>query len=186
MEKFFAFSEEYHISEGLETVLRKAAQKVIIAKNQLLLEEGRVCKYIYFLEKGFVRGFYYKDGKDVTTWFASENEFVTSMYSFVSQKPSIENIESLEESSLYAIHYDGLQEIYRTYPEFNLIGRILTEKYYIDLEERTLSLQFQTAKDRYTTLLAKEPYILQKASLGHIASYLGMSQETLSRIRAKV
>ena len=78
------------------------------------------------------------------------------------------------------------QKAFEKYPEFNLIGRLLTEKYYIELEERTISLQFQTATERYLKLLQQQPQLLQKASLGMIASYLGISQETLSRIRKKI
>jgi CRP/FNR family transcriptional regulator, anaerobic regulatory protein len=107
------------------------------------------------------------------------------MYSFVSQKPSFENIEILEPSVLYAISYDNLQKMYLEFPEFNLIGRLFTEKYYIELEERVMSLQFLTAKERYEKLLIQQPMLLQRVTLGQIASYLGITQETLSRIRGK-
>ena len=125
-----------------------------------------------------------QDGKEITTWFASENDAVTSMYSFITQKPSYETIEVLEDCILYEINYENVQLLLKKYPEFNLIGRLLTEKYYIKLEERTMSLQFQSATERYLKLL-QQPQLLQKASLGMIASYLGISQETLSRIRKK-
>ena len=103
----------------------------------------------------------------------------------MSRKPGFENIEAIENSILYVITYDDLNNLYHNHPEFNYVGRLLTEKYYIDLMERTLCLQFQSAKESYDQLVKCQPYILQRASLGHIASYLGISQETLSRIRTK-
>jgi hypothetical protein len=75
--------------------------------------------------------------------------------------------------------------MYKKYPELNYLGRLLTEKYYLDLMERTYCLQFQSAKESYEHLIQTHPQLIKRASLGHIASYLGISQETLSRIRAK-
>ena len=150
------------------------------------MDGGDVCQHIYFMKKGFARGFFNQDGKDITLWFAVENDIATSLYSIVTQKPSFENIEILENSILYAISHDNLQHLYHQYPEFNLIGRRFVEKYYVELMARTMSLQFQTAKERYQQLLTHQPQLLQRASLGYIASYLGISQETLSRIRAKI
>lgn len=108
------------------------------------------------------------------------------MYSFISQKPSFEIIEVMENSILYCIDYEQLQNLYKTYPDLNRIGRLLSEKYYIELEERVLSLQFKTAEERYRHIVENKPALLQKASLGQISSYLGISQETLSRIRRKI
>jgi CRP-like cAMP-binding protein len=107
------------------------------------------------------------------------------MYSFVSQKASYENIQAIEPATLYAITFDDLQKLYKNYPTFDKIGRLLTEQYYVALEERIMSLQFQTAIERYQSLMQNENYLLQRVSLGMIASYLGISQETLSRIRSK-
>ncbi len=154
-------------------------------KGELILEQGKICKYLYFLKSGFVRGFYNQDGKEITSWFAFENDPVVSMYSFISQKSSFETIEVLEDSIFYTISYENLQMLFKKYSEFNLIGRLLIEKYYIELEERTMSFQYQSATERYKKILECQPQILQKASLGMIASYLGISQETLSRIRNK-
>jgi len=154
-------------------------------KGTLLLKGGETCQYLYFLKKGFARGFFYQDGKDITSWFALENDMVASFYSFVTQKPSFESIEVLENSTLYAISYENLQQLYHQFPEFNFVGRRFVEKYYVELMTRTMSFQFQSAKERYQELLAHQPQLFQRASLGHIASYLGVSQETLSRIRTK-
>jgi len=154
-------------------------------KGTLLLKQGEICKYIYFLKEGFARGFYYHEGKEFTLWFGLENDIITSMYSFVSQKNSFESIEFLENSIVYCLEYEQLQRLYKQHIEINLIGRLFTEKYYIKLEERVMSLQFQSALERYNQIIKNKPNLLQRASLGHIASYLGITQETLSRIRSK-
>ncbi|WP_020600482.1 Crp/Fnr family transcriptional regulator [Spirosoma panaciterrae] len=156
-----------------------------VPKGYVLLEHGKICRHLYMLEKGFARGYYTQDGRDISLWFAFEGDILASYYSFVTLKPSYTTIEILEDSTIAGVSYDQLNELYRNYPEFNLIGRLMTEKYFIELEERTLSFQFQSASERYHQLIEKHPQLLQKASLGHIASFLGISQETLSRIRAK-
>ncbi len=174
------------ISEKAKIELAEMVIKRELPKGTLLLEEGKTCKYLNFLESGFARAFYYQDGKKITSWFAFENDIVASMYSFTTQKPSFENIEIIENSVFHSIYFEQLEKLYRKYPEFNLIGRLLIEKYFIELEERILSLQIQPAKERYQKILKNQPELLQRASLGHIASYLGISQETLSRIRANI
>jgi len=156
-----------------------------VLKGDVLISEGKICNQLFFIKKGFLRGFHYHNGREITSWFGFENDFASSTYSFVSRKPGFEIVEAIENSILYVISWDDLNNIYSEYPEFNYAGRLLTEKYYVDLMERTLSLQFQTARESYEQLIVNQPHILQRASLGHIASYLGISQETLSRIRAK-
>jgi CRP-like cAMP-binding protein len=154
-----------------------------LSKGEKLLETGRICRNIYYVQQGAVRAFYYKDGKDITSWFSLEQDIAVAMYSFVSQKPSIESIEAIETTVLIGISHENLYKMYKKHPELNTIGRVLGEKYYIELEERLMSLQHQTAKERYAALITEKPNLLQRATLGQIASYLGISQETLSRIR---
>ncbi len=146
---------------------------------------GERCSDLIFVEKGLLRGYYYLNEKEITNWFAQEEEFATSFYSFISRKNAVEGIQCLEEATVIKIAYNSLQELYRQFPETERVGRIITENYYIRLEERLLSLQFTSAKERYLNLLAVKPSIVKRAALGHIASYLGISQETLSRMRAE-
>jgi CRP-like cAMP-binding protein len=154
-------------------------------KKSTLLKAGQVSQRIYFVKEGFVRAYYHKGGNEFTSWFMGEGEIIVSVYSFFSRKPSFENIQVLEDSVVQSINWDQLQSIYRKYPEFNLTGRLITEQYYIRSEERAINLQTLTAKERYENLLLNYPCILQKASLGQIATFLSIKQETLSRIRAK-
>lgn len=160
--------------------------KLELPKNAFLVEEGKRCNYMYFLEKGCLRGFYNLDGKEVTYWFGFENNFVTSFYGFISRKPSFENIQLIEDCTLWGLTYDELQDLYDQYPDIERLGRLSHEKYYMMLEDRFVSNHFKDAKERYDMLLEVSPHIVQRVPLGYIASYLGISQETLSRIRNRV
>jgi CRP/FNR family transcriptional regulator, anaerobic regulatory protein len=186
MEKlFFILGQFMHINKELKDDLAARITIRKVLKGDILISEGKICNQLFFIKKGFLRGFHYHNGREITSWFGFENDFASSTYSFVSRKPGFEIVEAIENSILYVITWDNLNSIYSEYPEFNYAGRLLTEKYYVDLMERTLCLQFQTARESYEQLVVNQPHILQRASLGHISSYLGISQETLSRIRAK-
>ncbi len=174
------------ISKSLESELDIITKQVNFQKNQSVKEIGNRCNDLYFVEKGLLRGYYFDNGKEITNWFAQENEFATSLYSLVAMKPSPEAIEALEECTLIQLPYSSLQNLYIKFPETERLGRIIMEAYYIKLEERLLNIQFKTAKERYHNFILSKPTLLQRTSLGQIAGYLGITQETLSRIRAEV
>lgn len=174
------------ISGELETELKGLAKNISVAKGKALVKNGERCKHLYFIDKGLVRGFYYDNGKEITHWFAQEEDFATSFYAFITGEPSPESIETLEDCELTQIYFDDLQKLYSKFPETERVGRIITETYYINLEERFLNIQFKSAKERYQNLITKNPSIIQRASLGQIATYLGITQETLSRVRAEI
>lgn len=187
MQELYRFINTHHpLSEAARNSLDGCFEKVTLSKNEYLLKEGKVCRHLYFLEKGALRGFYNLDGKEVTHWFAFENDFVTSFHSFITQSPAVENIQLLEGSILWAITKERLEELLERYHEIERFVRIAYEKYYIRLEERFVNAQFKTAAERYEDLLKHAPHILGRAPLGYIASYLGISAETLSRIRSKL
>jgi CRP-like cAMP-binding protein len=166
-------------------LLANSCTQISVGKGKSLLQEGKKAKKLYFIEKGLLCGKLNREEKEMINWFAYENQFVTSLYSFISQKPSYENIVALEKCLLYEITYNKLQLLYIQIPAFEKLGRILTEQYYIQLEERTLSLQYLSAVEKYKQFLEKEPELYKRISLGQLSSYLGISQETLSRIRGK-
>ncbi|HYE55243.1 MAG TPA: Crp/Fnr family transcriptional regulator [Chitinophagaceae bacterium] len=161
-------------------------KKITLPKNEFLVTEGKICRHLYFLQHGALRGYYNLDGREITYWFAFENDFVTSFHSFTTQQPSVENIQLLEGSVLWAITKDDLGSLLDNYHETERLLRIAYEKYYIRLEERFVNAQFKTASERYQSLLQQAPHLLERVPLGHIASYLGISQETLSRIRSRL
>lgn len=173
------------LSNQTQKALENELKCVQLSKGDFLLTEGKICNHLYFVEKGLIRGYYNLDGKEITHWFGFENDFVTSFHSFITQKPSVENLQALEPCTLWAISHKSLFKLYDEYPDIERLGRITYEKYYIRLEERYVNSQFKTASERYDNLVETNPQLLQRVSLGYIASYLGISQETLSRIRAK-
>lgn len=172
------------ISTGLKMELDTIFTIKEFEKGETILTMGHKCTHMYFVEKGMLRGYYIDQGKEITNWFSQEGEFATSFYAFVSQTHAPETIVALEDTHAVQISYSALQNLYLKFPETERIGRIITELYYIKLEEKYLSVQFKTAKERYLNLIEKKPTVLQRAPLGQIASYLGISQETLSRMRA--
>lgn len=175
----------YAIGAAALQTLQQALTKIELRKNDFLLQEGQISKHLYFLEKGCVRGFYNVDGKDITQWFGFENDFVTSFRSFITQTPSAEYIHVVEDAVLWAIDKEQLNNLLKTFTEIEKLVRIIYEQYYIRLEERYANAHFKTATELYENLLHNEPHILQRIPLGYVATYLGISQETLSRIRAK-
>ncbi|WP_255496361.1 Crp/Fnr family transcriptional regulator [Mucilaginibacter sp. FT3.2] len=173
----------------LSGALRKRFEDFIITKTypkkQKLLREGEISRQIFFIRKGSARAFYLdSDGREHTTWFMAPNDLMISVYSFYTQQPAAENIELLEDSILLSMTWDQLQTIYAEFPEYNYHGRLVTEKYYILSEERAILLRTKKPAERYRMLLLQHPKITQQASLGQIASFLGITQETLSRIRS--
>lgn len=165
--------------------LTEAFEEERVAKGDCIVQEGRICRKVYIIQTGFVRLFYYKDGKDITTRFANEGAYITVPDSFFEQRVSRHSIEAIEDCTLYAITFDRLERLYDAHPSTERIGRLLANQFLMILADRIASLQFQTAQERYDNMLANHSNILQRASLGHIASYLGITQETLSRIRSK-
>jgi CRP-like cAMP-binding protein len=155
-------------------------------KNYILLKQGRPCRYLWFLVQGAVRYFYTdEEGKESNVWFSIDEDIVGDAPSFVNQKPSNESIQLLEDSELYAIEYQDLQNLLQKHHTFALWYIKLVEKNYVSqIEDRIADLQFLNAKERYEKLLVQFPTISNRVSLGHIASYLNITQETLSRIRS--
>lgn len=174
------------ISKALEKEINAISKKFSLQKGEIIVNIDERCEQLFFVEKGLLRGYYFDEDKEITNWFSQEEEFATCFYSFIANKPSFEIIQALEDCELIQLNYSSLQTLYTKFPETERIGRIITENYYIKLEERILNLQFKTAKERYQKLASSKPSLLQRASLGQIASYLGITQETLSRIRSEI
>ena len=154
-------------------------------KNDFILKAGKVSNYTSWIIQGLVRSYYTKDGEDITTKFLWAGAPITSVYSYYSRKPGNENIVALEDTTLASLHYDHMQRLYKTYPVFNEIGRVITEQYLYMLEIEVYNLRKQKAEDRYQFIIKHFPHLLQKVPLKYLATYLGVNLETLSRIRAK-
>ncbi|HEY1046785.1 MAG TPA: Crp/Fnr family transcriptional regulator [Bacteroidia bacterium] len=159
-------------------------EELSFKKNDVILQEGKVCNYLYFIKSGIIGGHYFSGENEVCNWIAAEGDLATSYYSFISRTPSYEIIECFESCTLQAISESNIQKMYALFPESERAGRLILEEYYSRLEERLIGIQFKSAKERYEALLEKRPEIVLRAPLGRVASYLGIKQETLSRIRA--
>jgi CRP-like cAMP-binding protein len=155
-------------------------------KGDHLVTEGKLCRYLYFIERGALRGYYNLDGKEITYWFGFEGDFVTSFHSFITHQPAVENVQLLEDTVVWAISKESLSSLLNEYHEVERLVRIIYEKYYLRLEERFVNAQFKSASERYKELLLQAPHFIERVPLGFIASYLGISQETLSRVRSKL
>ncbi len=182
---FYNILQQYSIDPSVAVKIESSFQKTTLEKGAFLLREGQVCRHMYFLESGCLRGYYNIDGREVTQWFGFENNFVSSFRSFTAGTPSVEYIQALEEAVLWAISHNDFANLLNTYPSIEKFVRLMYEHYYIKLEERYSNAHFKTASEQYEDLILHYPHILQRVPLGHIASYLGISAETLSRIRKK-
>lgn len=170
-------AEAYEAIAGISELLS-------IKKNTDLQSIGHTCRTIYFISKGAARIYYYKDGTDITEHFAFENSISVRVESLFTNKPSRKAIEIIEDAEVVAIDAIGLFKLYDEFPEIERLFRKIFEEGYVETVNRLESIQFHSAKDRYNALLAEHPNILQRVPLKHIASYLGVTQVTLSRIRA--
>lgn len=171
----------FSLSSDLREHLIQILQSRTFLKKEFLLKSGRVSNKIFFIEKGLVRCFYEDHEKEVCSWFMKEGDCIISVESFFQQKESYENIQALEDTNAYYIDYNELQYIYQTFPEFNFIGRVLTETYYILSEQRLYSMRMHTASERYNFLMENLPELIQRVPSKYLASYLGIAEETLSR-----
>ncbi|WP_447642506.1 MULTISPECIES: Crp/Fnr family transcriptional regulator [Chitinophagaceae] len=172
------------LPSNIEAIIADAFKEEKHSKRTLLEKQNTVCSKLYFVEKGLARLFYQKEGKDITGWFASEGNFITCNDSFFQKKTSYLNLELLEDSILYSIDYNALDNLFQ-YKEMETFGRLLTYYLLSELSERIYSTMFQPAEKRYQLLMVRYPEVALRAPLGDIASYLGISQETLSRIRSQ-
>jgi len=156
-----------------------------LEKGHLLVKAGRVTHRIFFIQEGSARAFYDHDGKEVTAWFYREGLLTTSWTSFFTQTPSHESVELNEDSIIASLTHDQLHQLYQQYPKLQEFGRVMVEDQLVFLDYFYKGFMFMTAKEKYDLLLQVFPDVTQRVNLGHIASFLGISQETLSRIRKK-
>ena len=153
-------------------------------KGKHLLREGEICKKLFFVEKGALR-FYYnnEEGKDITHWFLFENDIITEINSFLGQEPSKYFLETLEDSVVYTFPLEEIIRLTNGNDGLQKLWIIILSRLLIDFGEKVKDLQFRDAKTRYANLISKYPKIEQRVSLGDIASYLGITQQSFSRIR---
>lgn len=157
-----------------------------VEKGELLLKEGQTSHNIVFVGKGMLRQFYYKNGKDVTEHFSYEGCIVICIESTLKKEPTHLMIEALEDSIVYLLPYDKLMQLTEISWEINMFYRKMLEYSLIVSQIKADSWRFQTARERYNLLMHHQPEVIKRAPLSHIASYLLMTPETLSRVRSGI
>ncbi|CAL2080243.1 Crp/Fnr family transcriptional regulator [Tenacibaculum sp. 190524A05c] len=160
------------------------SNEVVFEKGEQILNIGKTCKHLYFLKEGSVRSFIYQKGKDITHWVYGPNSLFTSWGSYILQNPSNEYLEAIDVCKVVSISYDNWQLLFKEHPELERFGRLMMEQELAIIDEFYKGYYFLSAKEKYELLISVYPNITQIANLGHIASMLGISQETLSRIRS--
>ncbi|OIN58271.1 Crp/Fnr family transcriptional regulator [Arsenicibacter rosenii] len=186
MELTAYLNELVSLSPELEHELDQAVACDVFPKRHKLLLPDNTSQKVYFIEQGLARTYYIKpDGKDVTHHFILENSFFMAIENIFYGRTSPYGFELLEKSVVRSIPYADLEKLIDQHDKLEKIMRTLLIQTLKTFSDRLYALQFQSAQDRYNTLLAQYPSILQRAPLGHIASYLGITQQTLSVIRAQ-
>lgn len=156
----------------------------ILQKNDFLLKEGQVCNESHFIEQGYLRSFTYDTtGKEVSTALYSPSMFANDFLSFFKRMPSQEHVQALTECKTWFISYEEVQANFHTIPEFREFGRMLLINNHAMLKQRMLSMIQKTAEQRYAHLMQNAPHVFQHVPLKIIASYLGITDSSLSRIR---
>lgn len=185
MEQLFQkFDAIKPLSPALKNYIISLLKRKAYKKGQILVKEGEINKYIYFIEKGLVRSVRYKNGNPRTGWFMKEGDFCLSVRSFFTQEPSPDTIETMEPTVVYYLTFEELQKAYRDFPEFNLHGRIILQ-YYYQLSEKRNDMREQRAFDKFTFLMDHQPELIGRVKDKDLASYLGMAPETFSLQKKK-
>jgi CRP-like cAMP-binding protein len=184
-ELFIYFQKFLPLNEESKNALVKTCSLLTLKKGENLQNFGQTCKTIYFLKSGVARIFYYKDGIDITESFAFEGEIIARVESLFTGNPSQKAIQILEDSEIIAINATQLFDLYYKFPQIERLFRMIFEAGYVETVKRIESIQFHMAEERYEALLRK-PNLLQRIPLKHIASYLGITQVSLSRIRSNL
>lgn len=175
----------YPISEQEQIAVKEISTVSSVKKNEILQPFGHTCKTIYFIKSGIARIFYLKEGKDITEHFAFENDIIARVESLFTGKPSQKAIQILEDAEIIAINASKLFMLYDEYPRIERLFRLIFEDAHVNTIHHMESIQFHSAEERYLALL-KETEIVQKIPLKYVASYLGITQVSLSRIRANI
>ncbi len=180
----YYFNKWTNLTDSDKINILSAFEPITFKKKKDLLVSGQVCDYLYFINKGCLRSFYI-DSKGIEHIYQirMDNSWISDLKSFFSQNPSKYNIEALEDSYLLRIPHERFEQLLIEIPRLERYFRILFQKAYINSLERLNATMWETAMDRYNEMLKENPEIFQRVPLVYIASYLGITPESLSRIR---
>lgn len=176
----------YLLPDASKQLLKTYINEIQFPKGHILLRSKKIEKSIYFIKQGIVRAYTKTVDNEITFWFGKEGDTIISMKSYVLNQKGYEEIELLENAMLYELKTKNIKSLFNTDIHIANWGRTLAEQELVKTEERLISRQFRTAKERYKQLLNQNPDLIRRVQLGHIASYLGITQVSLSRIRAEI
>ena len=180
------FSQYIRLSPALQADLVAKVAIVHFRKGATVHDMGRVCKESFFIRQGLLRTYYLKDGKEISEYFCAEEEWVNSPRSFMQQQLDIYSIDALEDTEAYRLKVADLGYLFDHYPEMERYARLSMGSLFGHLIERITSLRFTTAAEKYAHFCQAYAGVHHRIPLSMVASYLGITQETLSRIRARV
>jgi len=171
--------------ESIDAIVPYLSLKTF-ARKDYVVRQGNISNEMHFIISGCVRE-YFEDANanEISTWFGFENSIAVSTYSFFSQKPSLTNIQALEDTETIVLKHEDLQQLFDRFHDIERQGRLLVEQYMVQIEEIKIILQTLTAKQRYDYLLQHKPEFIKRIPLKYLASFLGIKLETLSRVRGQ-
>ena len=186
MDTFRKFIENYTLLpiDDWEQIAQ-CFEKRVIEKDEILLEEGKICKHLYFLESGLLRYFINKDGNDITKFFTIAPYCFTSQVSFNNEKPATENIQAIEKSVIWQTTLQQTNELFEL-KSWNTFARKIIQEVQYFTEEILEDIQTETAEYRYEKILKNNPAFVQRIPLKYLASFFGIAPQSLSRIRKKI
>lgn len=182
-ELFKAINRHISLSPNLKEALEERLSSVVFKKREVILRPHQVCTKSYFIQDGILRLYSYKEEKEITEFFCGAGEWVNSPRSFMSRQADIYYLDAVQETRAWALHVEDLLYLFEHFPEMERYSRLDMGSIFIHLMDRLHSLRFSTAQDKYEHFLASYPDLHHHIPLGMAASYIGITQETLSRLR---
>lgn len=179
------FNEIYPLRQEIVQYVDEQTFPFSIRKGKFLISPFKDNNNLYFIISGVIRGYIREDGKEITTWINEEKEVVGSIRNLGLQLETDEYLQALEDTTLIGIPKAMIEYLYAHFPETNIIGRIVMEEYYRRAEERAYLGRIPSADKKYKRFMETNSSLINRIPLKYIASYLGMTLETLSRVRAK-
>jgi CRP-like cAMP-binding protein len=185
-DKIFKHFEKYiKLSDTLKIELKKRITFKTFKKGALIHDANTVCTNSHFIQKGLLRIYFIKDGKEISEYFSAEGEWANSPRSFRTRQPDIYYIDALEDIEAFCLNVTDLMYLFENFPEMERYARLSMGTVFGHFMERITSMRFTTAKEKYNHFITAYQDIYHRIPLGMVASYLGITQETLSRIRAE-
>jgi len=175
-----------HFTEDEKQIFEQAFTVKHIPKKFTLISEGQICRELYFINSGLLRLYYNKEGEEITGYIFRENLFAGSYESFLKQEPGIQYLESLEDAELLVLSYENLERLYRVLPKVNILTRKIAEQRFINAQKILSSFLLDSPEQRYRKFTEEHADLLLRVPHHIIASYLGITPVSMSRIRNRV